>query len=215
MKYYKFLTEDNRGGYSGLDYTPYLPKNGKPGKWLPKIPADELVECDRGYHACKSDQLLSWLNVRLYEVKLGGKIIDGENKSLAQRIRFVRKIDTWNDKTARLYACWCAEQALPIYERDYPDDRRPREAIEVAARYASGIATAEELAAAGAAAGAAARAAAGAAARDAAWAAAWAAARAAARDAAWDAAWAAARAAARAAQSAKLVEILGLGREDE
>ena len=84
------------------------------------------------------------------------------------------------DKEIRLFAADCAELVLPIYEKQYPDDDRPRKAIGAARNYANGIINA------------AARAAAWAAARDAAWAAA----RAAARDAAWDAAWAAARAAA-------------------
>ena len=29
-----------------------------------------------------------------------------------------------------LYACLCAEQVLHIFEKEYPDDKRPREAIE-------------------------------------------------------------------------------------
>ena len=29
-----------------------------------------------------------------------------------------------------LYACFCAEQVLHLFEEEYPDDKRPREAIE-------------------------------------------------------------------------------------
>jgi len=89
----------------------------------------------------------------------------------------------------RLFAAACARQALPIWDAEYPNDRRPLTAIETAERFARGKATSDELAAAWAAAGAAAGAAARAAAWDAAGAAAWAAARAAAWDAAGDAAW--------------------------
>jgi hypothetical protein len=74
-----------------------------------------------------------------------------------------------SDKLARLFACDCAERVLPIFERRYPDDKRPRTCIEVSRRYAIGQATDQE--------------------RDAARAAARAAARDAARAAAWDAAW--------------------------
>jgi len=91
---------------------------------------------------------------------------------------------------------------LPIYEKAYPDDNRPRKAIEIARRFANGEATKNELAAARAAAWAAAGAAAWAAARAAAWDAAEAAAWAAAWDAAGAAAWAAAGAAAWAAAGA-------------
>ena len=93
------------------------------------------------------------------------------------------------DRDLRLFAVWCAREALKLIDAD----PRSVEACDVAERYANGDATKEELAAAGDAAGAAA----GDAARDAAGAAAWDAARdaawAAARDAARDAAWAAAR----------------------
>ena len=102
------------------------------------------------------------------------------------------------DRELRLFACDCAEMVLPIFERHYPDDKRPRNSIEVARRFAEGKATDEERAAAGAAAWAAARAAAWDAAWDAAGAAAWAAAGDAAGDAARAAAWDAARAAAGA-----------------
>ena len=108
-----------------------------------------------------------------------------------------------DESKLRLFACDCAEQTLPIFERDYPEDKRPRQAIETARRFANGEATCEELDAVWDAAGDAARAPAWAAAGDAAGAAAWVAARDAAwdaaRDAAGDAAWAAAWAAAEAA----------------
>lgn len=115
------------------------------------------------------------------------------------------------DKELRLFAADCAEMVLPIYEKQYPDDDRPRKSIQAARDYANGLISSGELAAAGAAAFAAAMAAADAAyaaagdaamgaARAAAWAA-WAAG--AARDAAFAAAWDAARAAARAASDAR------------
>jgi hypothetical protein len=108
------------------------------------------------------------------------------------------------DKEIRLFAADCAELVLPIYEKDYPDDKRPRLAIQAARDYANGLITLEELSAAGAASWAAA----GAASLAAAWAAARAAARAAAWAAAWDAAWAAARAAARDAAWAAIKQLL-------
>ena len=97
------------------------------------------------------------------------------------------------DKEIRLFAVDCAELVLPLYEKQYLNDDRPRKAIQAARDYANGVISAEELYAARAAARAAAWAAAGAAADaawDAAWAAAWAAAGDAARAAAWAAAWA-------------------------
>lgn len=48
----------------------------------------------------------------------------------------------------RHIACDCAEQALPDFEREFPDDKRVRQLIEVTRRFADGEATKEELAAA-------------------------------------------------------------------
>jgi hypothetical protein len=215
MKYYKFLTADNKGPYSSFDFTAYLPKGKRPGKWLPT--EDLLALCMSGYHACLAGNLINWLQANLYEVELAGDIIQGDAKVVAQRMRFVRHIDTWNERSARLYACWCVRQIWRLVT-----DERSRTGVETAERYAEGAATREELDAAGAAARDVVRArdAAGAAAEAAAWVTAEAAAgdavRYAARDAAGAAAWdaAAARAAAWALAWAKqkthLDEILEL-----
>ncbi|MDT7836358.1 hypothetical protein [Aquabacterium sp. OR-4] len=104
-----------------------------------------------------------------------------------------------HDREIRLYAVWCARQAQHLMT-----DARSINALDVAERFANGLASPEQLAVAGAAAGAvraagwAAAAAAWAAAEEAAWAAG-----AAAREAAEEAAWAQAQ----TAQSAKLREI--------
>ena len=117
-------------------------------------------------------------------------------------------LDDLTEQEQRLIAADFAEHVLPLFEAEYPDDDRPRKAIDAARAYARGEITEEQLSAAWDAARAAAWAAAGAAAWDAAgdaagaaaWAAARAAAGAAARDAARAAAGAAAGDAARAAE---------------
>ncbi len=48
-------------------------------------------------------------------------------------------------RMSRLFACAVAESVLPIFEAQYPDDARPRQAIDVARRYANGLATEDEL----------------------------------------------------------------------
>jgi hypothetical protein len=197
-----------------------MPCHGGDGKWprrgVWRKVDGPLVLCEHGLHLCRENDLVLWLGPEIWEAEYDGERIDAEDKIVVSKARLVRKVDTWNERTARLFACDCAERVLPIYEKKYPDDKRPREAIAVSRRYADGKATKEELAAARDAAWDAARAAAGAAAGDAAraaaWAAAWDAARdaawAAARAAAWDAAWAAAWAAERKWQTARLIEYL-------
>ena len=199
MKYYKCLTADNLGPYSDFDFTPYLPTDDQPGPWLPKV--ERLEFCKSGYHACTREKLLDWLNAEMWEVEYKVEPEHRDDKVNGSCIRFLRRVDGWNYQTARLFAVWCAREALKLI--DNPDPLSIA-AVDVAERYANGEATIEELAAARAAARDAARAA-RAAARDAARAA-W--------DAAWDAAWIAARdaawIAARDAQNKKLCEMLGI-----
>jgi hypothetical protein len=117
------------------------------------------------------------------------------------------------EREQRLFACACAMDVLPIYEREYPNDLRVRNCIEAARNYANDP-TPENNELMDAA-QAAARAAAQAAAQTAAWNAAWnaaldaarAAAQTAAQTAACNAAWTAAWNAARDAQLQRLVEM--------
>ena len=103
------------------------------------------------------------------------------------------------DRVWRLYAVWCARQVQHLMS-----DQRSIAALDVAQRYASGMATRDELDRAEAAAWDAAWDAAG----YAAWAAAWAGAYAAARAAAGAAAWDAAGVGAREAQKAMLLRVV-------
>ena len=92
------------------------------------------------------------------------------------------------DRRVRHWLADCSAHVLHIYEKDYPNDARPRDAIQAGRDFADGLI------------------------RAAAWAAAWDAARDAARDAAWGtargAAWGAARDAARDAQKKRFHKML-------
>ena len=55
------------------------------------------------------------------------------------------------DRVARLMACDFAEAVLPIFEKKYPNDMRPRECIRMARMCARGEADDKQRAAAGAA----------------------------------------------------------------
>jgi hypothetical protein len=184
MKYYKIL--DNGKPYNGGTGTWFLPKNG-PGEWMPKI--EQLKPCISGYHLCRERDLVLWLGPEIYEAEGRGEKIVCDNKVVFQQARLIRRLDTWTEKTIRLFACDCAERVAHLAK-----DKRCQNAINTARRYATGEATEEELAAA----------------RDAAWgAAAWDAARAAAWAAAWDAARDAAWAAEQDWQTRRLFEYLG------
>ena len=141
---------------------------------MPPVEGD-LEPCLNGYHVVTLEQLPDWLGERIFEVEPGDEIVHEDNKSVTRTCRLTRECTGWNERTARLFACDCAERVLYLFEARHPDDGRPRKAIEIARRYAEGKAAVEELAAA----------------RDVAWDVAWDVA----RDVAWEAALNASRAA--------------------
>ena len=177
---FKVLNEDGTC-YNGGTGKWLLPHDGQPGDWMPAIEG-ELEPCENGYHLCRKTDLLDWLGPDIYEAECRGECIEADYKIVVREARLLRKL-AWNERTARLFACDCAEYILYLYEAAYPNDARPRNAIEMARRYANNEATDQELTAAWADA----------------WDATWAAARDAARAAILDASSIAARAAARAA----------------
>jgi len=193
--YYKFLDPGGRPRWGTGTW--HLPNGERPGKWMPEI--TDLVPGQRGYHVATIDQLIDWLGPELFEVECRGEHIDHWDMHVFGQARLVRRIDAWNDRTARLFAADCAERALLVFEILCPGDPWPRHAIHVARAFADGQATRKDLAEARAKA----RASASAAARDAARDVTWGAAKAAARDVAWetakDAVWEAARVVVRAA----------------
>jgi len=215
MLLFKVLNQDGTccNGGTGKWHLPVKNPDGSwtAGSWMPAIEGD-LSPCENGYHLCREQDLLQRIGPAIFAAEYRGEMIKAEDKIVVREARLLRRLETWNECTARLFAVDCAGRVVHLC-----DDPRPRHAIDVARRYAGGEATAEELDAARDAAWNAARDAARAAgraaardaawaARDAAWNAAW--------NAAWDAAWDAARDARDAEQeyqSARLMEYLGNG----
>ena len=193
MELYKVLDHDG-SARMGVGKWP-LP-DGKAGEWLEV--KGELVACENGLHLCRRDDLVHWLGPAIFMAEYdGGEMLESDDKIVVRRARLIEKLDTWNDRTGCLFAADCAERVLHIFERNYPDDHRPRTAIEVARKVANGDLPVEALTtaaiAARDAAGDAAKAAGDAATAATATAATWAAA---AASSARNAAWCAARAAA-------------------
>ena len=184
------VTKDNGKPAHGGSGQWYLPKGKRPGKWMPKI--ENIQPCERGYHLCKPEHLILWLDEEIWIAEYKGEMIEQDDKIVVQQARLVSRVETWNERNARLFAADCAEHVLLIWEEKYPNDTRPHEAIAVTRAYANGKASKGELSAARDAARSAAWSAAG----DAAWYAAWSATWSAAGDAAWYAARDAARSAA-------------------
>ena len=142
---YKATEKNGIAPITGFEWP--LPKNGKPGKWVKA--EGEIILCENGIHYCKDElQLLSWLNEEIWEIEVKGKKVISDDKCAARQGRLIRKLNTWNERTQRLFACDCTEHVLHIFEDKCPDDDRPRKAIETARRFAEGKATQKELVAA-------------------------------------------------------------------
>ena len=129
---FKVLREDGSPVYGTGSWS--LP-NGKPGAWMPKIA--RLVPCGSGYHLARGPQVLLWLNARLFVAEHRGKLVEADNKVVVSEARLVRELP-W---TPEIRSAWCAdvaESVLHLFEAKYPDDDRPRKAIEAARRYPKG-----------------------------------------------------------------------------
>ena len=133
--YYKVLSKSGAACLGGSGQW-HLPKGKRPGKWMPKI-ADPKC-CERGYHLVTRDQLTLWLGPTIWEAEGRGAFEAVPDKTAFEQARLIRKVETWTERTARLFAADCAERVLPIFERKCPDDDRPREAIEAARAFARG-----------------------------------------------------------------------------
>ena len=186
MKAWHFAQENRRLGYNDGRLI-------RKGQWL--VHRGPLVMCESGLHASKRiiDALKYASGSVICRVELGGEIVHGEDKSVAERRQCLWYID--GTDLLRKFARMCALDVIHLW--DAPDIviqylRSGDETIRAAARAAA-------RATAGATARATAWAAAGAAA-EAAGAAAWAAARA--------TAWATARATARAKRDRRLLRLV-------
>jgi len=201
-----------------------------PGQTLRRDPA-KLSMCNYGLHASMKiiDALQYAPGPIVCRVRLGGKIIEGDNKVVASRRTVLWMANA--DHELMLFACWSVRNTPLADGRvvwDLLTDKRSQTAVEVAERYADGLVTNDELDAARNEAINAARdtawvtlldaandpslAAAYDASRVAAWSAVWSASRGATWSAAWDASRAAsvasAWAASRDAQNAQLEKML-------
>ena len=143
MKLYKVLNDNKSCSGGDFDWTDYLPADGKPGKWTPTKRSVKL--CHKGYHGTDAAHVRHFIEGnQLWEVEAIDPIWDaGRIKFVCKSMRLTRQVDTWNDKTLRLFACWCVRQ---IWGK-LTDDRSKR-VVEAAERFVNGDSTLEELSAA-------------------------------------------------------------------
>jgi hypothetical protein len=146
----KFTAADGGPARHITDQQWSLPDADAPGEWAPKYKTKPIL-CERGYHWCEARHAVYHLHVECYLFEPWGETVRGNDENVSQGGRLLRRVETWNDRTARLFAADCAAAVVRLCG----NDRRARKAIDTARRYARGQATEAERRAAAKVAGAA------------------------------------------------------------
>jgi hypothetical protein len=100
------------------------------GKWKHE---DTLDMCHFGFHCSRyPDQAFSYVQGEILAiVETKGKSIIQDNKECWSDMRIVKAYH-WQKKDSVALAIYAAELVIDIYEKQYPNDDRPRKAIEAA-----------------------------------------------------------------------------------
>ena len=110
-------------------------KNGRDAPWVVgewRKHEGALAMCDQGFHYCKDalDSLEYIYGDRWFIVEARGEEQTDGNKTVACEMRLVREIPM--KVVAVRFALACAGMVLDKFESKYPDDDRPRKAMEAA-----------------------------------------------------------------------------------
>lgn len=143
MTIYKVLSPDRQPCHGGSGQWP------EPGEWL-EVPGPLELCGGATLHLCRGErQLLEWLGPEIWTAEIDGPVAEGNDKIGCLRARLIRRVDSWTDQSARLFACDCVEHTL-LREQASGRNLDPKSwtVIEVVRRFITGEATDEELGAA-------------------------------------------------------------------
>jgi hypothetical protein len=123
---YKFLREGLKSNSGNLTW--------EIGKWVHE--KGKLDICNNGLHcSLYPDQAFSYVQGEILAlVETKGKAIIQEDKECWSDMRIV-KAYKWTKTDSVELAIFAAELVIDIYEKQYPNDDRPRKAIEAAKAY--------------------------------------------------------------------------------
>ena len=133
---YKFLNGREATHIPGFRY--------RLGSW--KEVTGPLVPCKNGLHLLRVENLSRWIARDLFVAEYDGEFVEAEDKLVVRRARIVEHLTGWNERTRALAACDFAESVLPIWEAHFPNDERPRKAIQAGRDRANGRISAAEAA---------------------------------------------------------------------
>ena len=126
IKRWKFIREGFKSENGNVKW--------KVGEW--QEPIKDLEMCNKGYHCSKKIyQAFSYVQGEvLAQVECKGKHQSTDDKEVWENQRVV-KAYKWTKKDSVALSIYVAELCLENFEKVYPSDKRPREAIEAAKKW--------------------------------------------------------------------------------
>jgi hypothetical protein len=108
-------------------------RNWKIGVWRKE---NDIDICNVGFHASKTPlQALNYVKGEIIaRVEVKGKSIIQEDKQCWSEMRIIKAYH-WKREDSISLAIYSAELVLDIFEKKYPENNRPRKAIEAAKNY--------------------------------------------------------------------------------
>ena len=100
---------------------------------------DKLAMCQSGFHCSKRIiDAMEYTNCEgITRVEVKGKHLKQPDKQVWEYMRIIKVYD-WKKEDSVSLAIFAAELVIKNFEKEYPDDKRPREAIEAAKKYLKG-----------------------------------------------------------------------------
>jgi hypothetical protein len=127
--YYKWLKPDRTTTYQGVKW----PK--RVGVWTPDA---KPVFCQSGWHLATHQGIAEYARTGavLWIAEGRGEFVAADDKVAFSSARLVSQVGTLTQIIAVQWAAECAKRVLRHYEDRYPEDKRPREAIQAALKWA-------------------------------------------------------------------------------
>ena len=123
MKLWKVFRADLKSNNGNIKW--------KLGKW--QRHKGNLIMCSTGFHASERIiDAMQYINAELIaRVEAKGKSLKQDDKQVWEYMRLL-EVYEWKKEDSVSLAIFVAELVLPNFEKEFPDDKRPREAIEAA-----------------------------------------------------------------------------------
>ena len=103
------------------------------GKWKKE---DKIDICHSGFHASVNPiHAMGYVNCEiLAKVEVRGKSIIQDDKQCWSEMKIVKVYD-WKKEDSVALAIYAAELVIDLFEKEHPNDKRPRKAIEAARKW--------------------------------------------------------------------------------